>query len=513
MRRRLTAVVASAALGGVVLAGCGGGGGSSNVDVGPAAAVPANAAIYLDATVRPTGSAETQAKEAASKILNTSDPGGKIASVIQQQSKSSGHPINYDQDIKPWLGNQAGLFFTSFGIHPDGAFVIETINPQAALAAGRKAEGATPTNPQPQTYNGSSYQVAPDDPTTVFGTVGNDLVEGSVAAFKSVVDATKGDSLGDSSDFKDAIDNLPDNRLGTFYSIPKTLIAAVPGGQINPGAQALLQEAGGESLDKPVTGSLTASGDNLNLEFQSQGTGGVETPESSLVGAVPGDAWLALGIGDLGGVARRTLDQLKTAGIPNLEQNLSQVEAATGSSINDLTAAFGDAVLYVKGTSQKALSGALVIHVNNAELTGRLLGQLQSLLSFSGAVKPLSVPGGGTGFQYSDPTQAPQPVEVAQQGDKLVIGYGPNSAQEALQPSQPLSSSSSFNTAKDQVSSLGTDLFVSFPQIFQLAESSGSNKDPQYRQAKAYLQHLSYLVSGSGTQDGNAVAKAVLGLK
>jgi Protein of unknown function (DUF3352) len=513
MRRRLTALVASAALGGVVLAGCSGGGGSSNVDVGPAAAVPANAAIYLDATVRPTGSAESQAKEAAGKILNTSDPGSKIASLIDQQSKSSGHPINYDQDIKPWLGNQAGLFFTSFGTNPDGAFVIETTNPQAALAAGRKAEGATPTNPQPKTYNGSSYQVAPDDPTTVFGTVGTYLVEGSEAGFKSVVDAAKGDSLGDSSDFKDAIDNLPGDRLGTFYSIPKTLIAAIPSGQVNPGAQALIQKAGGESLEKPLTGSLTASSDNLDLEFQSTGVENVNTPESALLGDVPGDAWLALGIGDLGATARRVIDQLKTLGIPNLQQGLAQAEAATGSSVNDLTGAFGDAVIYVKGTSQKALSGALVVHVNNPELTGRLLGQLQSLLSFSGAVKPLSVPGGGTGFQYHDPTQTPQPVEVAQKGDKLVVGYGPGSAQEALQPSQPLSSSSSFTSAKDQVSSLGADLFLSFPQVFQLAESSGSNKDPQYQQAKPFIQHLKYLVSGSGSEDGNAVLKAVLGLK
>jgi hypothetical protein len=512
MRRPLKALVASAALGGVVLAGCGGGG-SGNVDVGPAAAVPANAAIYMDATVRPTGSAQSQANEAASKILNTSDPGSKIASLIEQQSKSSGHPINYDQDIKPWLGNQAGLFFTSFGTNPDGAFVIETNNSQAALAAAQKAEGATPTNPQPTSYNGSSYQVAPNDRTTVFGTVGSYLVEGSEAGFKSVVDATKGDSLGDSSDFKDAIDNLPDDRLGTFYSIPKTLIAAVPSGQVNPGAQSLLQRAGGDTLDKPVTGALTASSDNLDLEFQSTGVENVNTPESALIGDVPGDAWLALGIGDLGATARRLIDQLKTMGIPNLQQNLAQAEAATGSSINDLTGAFGDAVLYVKGTSQKALSGALVIHVNNAELTGRLLGQLQSLLSFSGAVKPLSVPGGGTGFQYHDPTQTPQPIEVAQQGDKLVVAYGPGSAQEALQPSQPLSSSQTFTNAKDQVSSLGTDLFLSFPQVFQLAESSGSNKDPQYQQAKAYLQHLTYLVSGSGTENGNAVVKAVLGLK
>ena len=55
-RRRFTALlVACVAAPAALLAGCGGGGGSSSVDVGPAAAVPANAAIYIDGTVKPTG--------------------------------------------------------------------------------------------------------------------------------------------------------------------------------------------------------------------------------------------------------------------------------------------------------------------------------------------------------------------------------------------------------------------------------------------------------------------------
>jgi hypothetical protein len=67
--------------------------------------------------------------------------------------------------------------------------------------------------------------------------------------------------------------------------------------------------------------------------------------------------------------------------------------------------------------------------------------------------------------------------------------------------------------AKSQVSSLGTDLFLSFPAILQLAESSGANKDPGYQQAKPYIDALDYLVSGSGTENDKTEVKAVLGLK
>ncbi len=80
---------------------------------------------------------------------------------------------------------------------------------------------------------------------------------------------------------------------------------------------------------------------------------GVDTPESSLIGDVPAQSWLALGLGNLGDSVKRTLDQLKDSGIPNFEQVLAQVEQATGASIDQLTNALGDAVLYVQGTSSR----------------------------------------------------------------------------------------------------------------------------------------------------------------
>ena len=230
---------------------------------------------------------------------------------------------------------------------------------------------------------------------------------------------------------------------------------------------------------------------------------------------VPGDSWLALGLGNLGDSAKRTLEQLKDSGIPNLEQGLAQVEQATGASIDQLTGALGDAVLYVRGTTEPTLNGALVVQTKDPELTGRLLSQLQTLvrLGSGGGVKPLQLSGGGTGFQINDPSQAPQPVEFAQQGDKLVIGYGANSAEQILAPAQKLSDSPTFSAARGQVSDLGTDFFLDLPKVFQLAESHGAKSDPGYVRAKPYMDALSYLVTGSGTKGDQAELKAVVGLK
>ena len=488
-----------------ILAGCGGGGGGGSVDVGPAAAVPANTPIYLDATVKPTGSAQSDAKAALSKILNTTDPGAKIVSLINKQKTSTGQPVDYQTDIAPWLGEKAGVFFTTLGNNSQGASVIETTNPSAALAFAQKANG---TSGAPKTVDGVSVQTA-QDPTTAYATVGDFLLVGNPAGVDAAIQADKGDSLGDDSDFKDSIGDLPDDRLGTVYTVPKTFIDAL-GSQFDANSKAAIEKSAGENLTEPVAGALTASADSVQLEATG-GNNGVDTPESSLIGNVPGQSWLALGIGNLGDNLSHSIDQLKEQ-LPNFAAIQQQIEQTTGSSLEQLTGSLGDAALYVQGTTQSTLSGALVIQSKDTQLTGRLLSQLQGLLQIGGQIKPLQLSGGGTGFQMSDPSLA-QPIELAEQGDKIVIGYGAGSAQASLAPAQTLSSSPTFSAAKGQVSSLGTDLFLNLQSIFALAESSGAKSDPQYQQAKPYLNALNYVVTGSGSSGDKAEFKAVLGLK
>jgi hypothetical protein len=260
-----------------------------------------------------------------------------------------------------------------------------------------------------------------------------------------------------------------------------------------------------------VAGALTASADSVELEATG-GSSGFDTPESSLVGEVPAQSWLALGIGNLGDTLKKEIDQLKDQ-VPNFDAAQAQIEQATGSTLDQLTSALGDAVIYVQGTTQSTLTGALIVQSKDTDLTSRLLNQLQGLITLGGAgAKPLQLSGGGTGFQITDPS-VPQPIEIAQQGDKLVFGYGNGSAEASLTPAQKLSDSPTFSAAHGQLSSLGTDLFVSLQPIFALAESSGAKSDPQYVQAKPYLDALNYVVTGSGSSGDKADFKAVLGLK
>jgi hypothetical protein len=505
-------LLACAALTAATVAGCGGDDGGGDVDVGPAAAVPADTPIYLEATVQPEGAAKTDADAALGKILDTNDPGAKLRSLVEKSAQDElkpGETFSFSEDFDTWVGERVGVFFPTFEEDEDGTFVIESTDDEAALNSLREDAGVTGKSGD---YEGHTFEVDKND-GTVFGAVGDFIVSGSEEGFKQVVDASEGDSLGDSDEFKDSIDDLSEESLGLLYAVPGNFIDAIPPDEVDPATRSLLERAIGESGDEPVTGDVTASAEEIELEISTGGEG-AETAQSALIEAAPAAAWLAFGIGDLGDTAKQVVDQLREADTPGLDQALSQVESTTGASLDELTAALGDAVLYVQGITEPTLTGALVIQSDDTELTGRLLTQVQGLLQLGGGgFKELSLPGGGTGFQINDAGLAPQPVELVQQDDKLVIGYGSGSAQEALTPAQPLSSSSVFGAAEEKVSALGMDLFLSLAPVFQLAESEGATKDPDYRQAKPYIDSLDYVAVGSGSENDRASARFIIGLK
>lgn len=498
----LAALVAAAAV-----AGCGGGDG---VEAGPAAAAPEGAPIYIDLTVRPSGSAADEARAAAEKILDTEDPGAELISLLSKEAQRDlkpGETFSWEADIEPWLGERIGLFFTSLEEDAQPTLVVESRDTDAAIAANRKDKGVLGPGGE---YEGHPYDEEAEG--TVSGAVGDFFVNGPLEGFRQAVDASRGDSLGDSDDFTEAIEELPEDRLGTLYTVPENVLEALPEAEVAPGVRSTLEEIAGDDLEEPVSGSLGASAETIELTIR--GGTELETPESSLLGSAPADSWLALGVGDLGDRLDQLRERLEESDVEGLEQAASGIELATGASLEELTEALGDSVIHIRGAAEPRLSGALVVQTEDPDLTGRLLGQLRGLIELSGdsGARPLSLPGGGSGLQIADP-ELPRPIEIAQQGDRIVIGYGPRSAQQALGPGQSLDSAAAFEAARDRVSDLGVDLFLGFPEVFRLAESTGAASDPDYRAAKPYVDALEYLILGSGGDDDEGEAKAVIGLR
>ena len=133
---RALAAVASLVLGAVVLAGCG----SSHkiaTSADPASAIPASAALYAGATVRPTGTQGTEALAAGSSLTHQANPYLRLLAALQTPGSPT---LDYKRDVAPWLGPHAGVYLTSLS----SAGPIAAVLQQGLLGGGSSGSGAFP---------------------------------------------------------------------------------------------------------------------------------------------------------------------------------------------------------------------------------------------------------------------------------------------------------------------------------------------------------------------------------
>jgi hypothetical protein len=493
--------------------------GDDEIEGGPAALVPANAPVYSDFVLRPEGEAKTNAEAAVGTVLDSSEPGEELITVLEKAARDAGEDIDFEEDVEPWLGERAALFFSS--VREDGgagAFILETTDSDAALlflakTFGDEAEDE-PDDSEDANYKGVDYTV--DSEGDAFGVIDDFLVAGNEDAFKAAVDASEGDSLAESDEFSEATDELDPGRLATLYVPIDQIIESIGEENIDPQARALLERAIGDAVDEPVLGQVTASATDVTLEL-SAGGGEVETAQSSLLESLPADTWLALGLGDVGESIQTAVSQLGEAGIdPEVVE--AQVLAQTGIELDALTAALGEAGIFVRGTSVATLGGALIIQDKDPTVTANLLDRLQGLIKrqSQGAVRVQPVKGVEGGFQLTDPTgQLQQPILIVRASGKIVAGYGAQSVRQAAQIAtapRTLSEEQAFQNAEAAVGDLGVDLFLAIAPILALAESEGAGSDSDYGSAKPYLQAIDFLAVGSGGEDGRSIARFVFGL-
>jgi hypothetical protein len=533
--RRFGALAVPGAALALAIGGCGSSEEEKSVEVGPAVVVPVNAPAYFDISVRPEGDAREAAEAAAGKVLDSEDPGPTLTSLLEQAAAAEGGDFNWDEDVAPWLGEKIGFFPTSLAGESEVALIAETTDTEQALEFARSQEDVS--GPE-RDFNGTSFQIGSSG--DAIGIVDDLLVVGPPKGFKQVVTAAEESSLGDSEQFKDAIGELPDERLATLYAVPRDFLEAIPEEEIAPEDRNLFLKAIGESADAPVLGDLTASADQLELELSAAG-GAVETEQSNLLAQLPNEAWLALGLGDIGSALQSALDSIESAEVKGLsgEQLRSQLDELTGLDLDQVTQALGGGAIFVQGTSTSDLRGALIIQSGDEAVSAELLDSLESLITAqagSSGVRVTSLTAetssstGGTGSETttdsSEPTTQtgfqvesealPQPIQVVQQDNRIIAGYGGGIVGEIINSSgktSGLTGTPGFTAAEEAVGSLGVDAYLSFQPIFELAEGLGAEDSSGFQSAKRYLNSLDFLAIGSGGEDDRALLRLIVGLK
>jgi hypothetical protein len=493
----------------VFAAGCGsssGGGGSHD----PAAIVPATAPLYAEATVRPEGKLRDDAEAALSKILKTNDPGAKITSALQDASKQQGD-LSFKDDIEPWLGDRIGVAVTALHGNNDAdyALVIASTDDGKADDALSKHKGAVK-----RSYKGVDYRFDAKDKTAA-AVVDHRVVIGTENGLKATIDASEGDSLAEGNALQGVRAKVAQDRIGLFYLDFQGLFRTISqSAGSDPQVGALLQAAAG-AAPKTIGAALQAQADQLRIDAVSIGT-----PKSATTGGsgadalagLPADAWLGLGVANLGQTLDRVVETIAgTGGLTGVAVNsgLRQFQRQTGLDLRkDVLSWMGDAGVFVEGTSRSDLRGALVIKSSDPVKSKHALSALERLARRSGGtqVKPLTGSGIDGGFTIKG--KSGPSVHVAQTGDKVVIAIGPKSViHEAAAPSAKLESAPAFT---DAAAKLGNGVRPSFYLDFQkvvglIGAFAGSDAD--FQKAKPYLDTFGAIVAG-GKDEGDGVTRS-----
>ncbi len=572
-----TSLVSAVALLAIALGGCGSSS-PSGTSASPATVTPASAPLYIEAVVQPEGSLKTNATATATALTGRQHP---FEGLLKLLAGPTGKAPNYAKEVQPWLGPHAGAFLSSISLaRAQGLLGVETLKKllsegfggleaallgqgglQTALSAssGQSAlvldttdvakaksflEGqAHSAGSHTTSYRGVTYQVSPDG--VAEGIVHKFAVIGSEAGFKSVIEtAAGGPSLAQASAYSKLVSTAEHGALANAYLSPEGLTHALRssgGGGAgvaasilplleglagNPGQLylSLIPSANAVAVDLdtlPPTSS-TASGGSASNSPHEEALG--ESGAQVLRG-LPGNSWLAVGIGDLGSALGHSTHGFGAFASLGSALNIGGIDFGTllaplsSRSLNlqqDLLSWAGATGIYVSGSSVLELHAALVITSKNPVSSRAAVAKLaQAYREAGGQTSPTSVAGMETAVTVRLPSFPLQLTLAAGEG-KFVAGLGSASIEEALHPQSTLGSAPAYGAA---TSTLGGGIqpsaLIEVHTLSGLLESLGLNQAPGFLSVASAIAPLGTVTAGGGESlpDGVKRARLVIGLQ
>jgi len=367
-------------------------------------------------------------------------------------------------------------------------------------------------------YEGVDFDIDADDGTTV-GVIGDFIaLAEDEKTFKTMVDASGGESLADEESFTSTVDAAPSGSFADVFVDIGALIEQ-SGGTIDADTQQFLDTAGIDPREATAVASLIPGSDQIEIDVSTD-LGGDNPPSgdaSSLLSSLPSDSVAAIASADFGKRIGEALDELDAEGIPGEipPHKFKSALKEAGIDVEKIAGSVGDLGLFATGSSESDLAGAVVLTTKDSKEATNTVANIGTLLRATGTPGVTAISGNLAGFSIRSDDLGPKPLVIAAKGERIAIGYGLPAASQALAPpsGQTLGDSSAYKAAVSALGSTPITGFVDGPAALQLATALiPADEKADFDEARPYLDKISYLAIGAGSSGDLATAKLIAGI-
>lgn len=503
----------SALITALVVAACGGSGGGGGE---PAGVVPKTAPVYLQANLAPDGKTSEALNEVAQSVLGIDNVGEFVAEELESAAIGDDEKLNFEGEVEPWLGEKAGLYLAGYDgddFHGVGMALETTDSGEAEEFIEKRASKDDKTGE----IEGHKYFENPGEESFV-GMIGDYIAFSETkGGFEEMVKAFEGEGLNESEKFKEAMDNAPEEGIGSVYVDIGGLIEETKS-VLPPETEAFFDLV---RIDpQKATAVATVIPHSGQLEIDMSSNLGKSTPQAgdatAALEGLPATATLAFATAEFGKSFSEGLEEFSQKGIPGQIEpgELGEAFQAMGLDVETLGKSFGDLSGFVEGSSEADLGGAIVIQAKDASEAKNMVANIGLLLRATRTPGVTAISGEVSGFSVRVPDLGTTPLVVGSANEKIVVAYGPKAAAQALKSqAQTLGQTPGFEAAKSSLGSTPMGVFVSGGPMLSLVESLLSPEEQaDLEEAKPYLEKIDYLAAGSEAEGETTTAKLIVGL-
>lgn len=466
--------------------------------------LPPTTLAYLEVDLEPDGPQADALAELAGRLAALGGAGAGRSALDPLLGALSNDRYSYTDDIGPWATGRAALALLTF---PGRADLGRPVMPGIVLCIGVEERGganellaqlredreAFDATNETRTHGSvpiwiSRDQLTPEGSDGLVVALADDMLIAGIrlADVTAALNAHDGDTLAASQGFREAIRDLPLDRVGTYWTIrsPERLFAdLLIGGGFGLGEGPATTQSFLEGfLPSAQVGAVMVDGDRLVFERRMARPAHVAQPPaagSPVPGRLPPDVvgyveLPAFGA-TLGGLLGAIDQDLTVAGGPRLDVMAFQAGIPT-ARLGELFGAVGLAVTLPDG--QPAVG--LVAQVTDPDAANHLMGRLLALMQVGTQPRDyrgVTIQAGGVPFLFGGEV----PVEIAIHDGWLVIGGGDGFVQASID------------------ATLDGDNLATSPRFVELIQAAGA----QARAGLVYLDNEA-LVRGLERMPGQA---------